>query len=216
MTLQELRAVLAELELHPSRKLGQNFLVDGNLRRWILGDAAPRAGELVIEIGPGLGALTEPLLAAGVDLIAIEFDRRLADYLARRLGGHPNLRLLAGDAVVTDYDALTADRTWRLIANLPYAISGPLLGRCAALANPPAAVHVLVQRELGERLAAEPATKAYGALSVRTQLAYTVERRRLVPPSVFWPQPEIESAIVCPGPVLHFWLLPCRCRGHPG
>ena len=191
-------SLLARLELHPSRKLGQNFLVDENCLEALVRVANPVAGERVLEIGPGAGALTERLLAAGCQVTAIEFDRRLHDYLAEHFADIPGLRLLQADACRVDYNALFPQEsgTFRCIANLPYSCASVLLAKLATLANPPSELHVLLQREMAERLIALPGSDAYGALTVRIAFRYQAKIARMVPAGVFFPQPEVDSAFV--------------------
>lgn len=204
MNASELGPLLQRLGVHPSRKLGQNFLVDGNTLRLIVQAAAPTPGELLVEVGPGTGTLTAALLAAGAEVIAIELDARLVAYLGETVGREPRCRLLHADACRVDYDALTDGRPWAVAANLPYAVSSVVLSRWLAAANRPTRLCLLLQLEMAERLAAAPRTKAYGGLSVRTQALYQVQVARRVPPTVFFPPPEVESALVlltpAPGP----------------
>ena len=204
MNTSELGPLLQRLGVHPSRKLGQNFLVDGNTLRLIVQAAAPVPGELLIEVGPGTGSLTAALLAAGAEVIAIELDARLAAYLAEAYAAEPCCTLLHADACRVDYDELAAGRPWAVAANLPYAVSSVVLSRWLAAANRPTRLCLLLQLEMAERLAAAPGTKAYGGLSVRTQALYRVQLARRVPPSVFFPPPEVDSALVlltpAPGP----------------
>lgn len=205
----ELRALLAALGVRPNRRLGQNFLVDGNLLAALLRTAQPQPGQDVLEVGPGTGILTERLLAAGCRVTAVEIDHRLAAYLGRRFGTEPRFRLVEGDACRTDYAALFGETPFRCISNLPYACSSPFLALLAGLASPPLDVHVLLQREVAERLAAAPGSPAYGVLTVRLQLRYAVRILRTVPAEVFWPAPQVGSAFVqlvrrpdpCPEPL---------------
>jgi 16S rRNA (adenine1518-N6/adenine1519-N6)-dimethyltransferase len=195
MNKKELVSALADLGMRPGRGLGQNFLTDGNLLDAIARINAPAPGENILEVGPGFGALTRRLLAAGAKVTAIEFDRRLAEYLRRHLACE-NLRLVEADACKVDYAELFPDGNFRAIANLPYSISSVFIARMLELENPPERMFFMLQREMGERLAALPGTKAYGALSVRVQFDYAVRIERIVPPEVFYPPPEVESALV--------------------
>jgi 16S rRNA (adenine1518-N6/adenine1519-N6)-dimethyltransferase len=193
---QELRDVLASLGVHPSRRLGQNFLVDTNLLDALVRDAGLRPGQRILEVGPGTGILTSRLLAAGCEVTAIELDHRLAGYLRQEFGQNPAFRLVAGDACRVDYGALLGAEPFRCIANLPYSCSSPFLAVMADLGHPPVDLHVLLQREMADRLVAKAGTPAYGALSVRLQLRYSVRVLRLVPAPVFWPPPAVASAFV--------------------
>lgn len=194
MKKSDLLPLLARLGVQPSRKLGQNFLVDSNLLAAIANSAELADGELVIEIGPGTGALTRHLIARGCRLIAIEFDARFAAYLSEEFAN--SATIVGEDAVRVDYDALTLGEPFSCIANLPYAASGPIIIRLLESENRPRQFHILLQREMAQRLAAPPGGKLYGALSVRVQALYTAQISRIVPPEVFWPPPEVESAVL--------------------
>lgn len=197
MKRKELFAVLEKLDMHPSKSLGQNFLVDENCLDALVRDAAPAAGEAVLEVGPGMGALTRRLLAAGCQVTAVEFDSRLAAYLREELGGEERLRLRQEDACKTDYDALFPPGTpYRCIANLPYSCASVILGRMTSAANPPRSLHVLLQKEMAERLAATPGTPQYGLLTVRLAFQYLPRVTRMVPRGVFFPPPEVDSAFL--------------------
>lgn len=209
-TAAELRDLLAGLGVHPSRKLGQNFMVDGNLLDAMVRDADPRPGQAILEVGPGTGVLTRRLLAAGCQVTAVELDHRLAAHLREHFRDAAGLRLIEGDACRTDYTALFGTQPYRCIANLPYSCSSVFLATMADLDNAPRDLHVLLQREMADRLGAGPGTPEYGALTVRLRLRYSVRFLRAVPPQVFWPAPEVASAYLrldlLPEP------LPAPCR----
>jgi len=196
MNKKELLKTLESMGMRPGRGLGQNFLLDGNLLDWIVRRGAPEPGKPVLEVGPGFGALTSRLLAAGAAVTAVEYDHRIADYLRKTYGENPSLKLVEKDACKVDYAALFPEGTpYRAIANLPYSISSVFIARMLELPNPPRSMVFMLQREMAERLAAECGTKAYGALSVRVQVRYDVKVAKIVPPSVFYPEPEVESAV---------------------
>ena len=188
MTLTEVRRLIAELDLRPSKALGQNFLIDGNILQIILREADVRRDETVIEIGPGLGMLTAELIDRAKHVVAIEKDPRLCGYLRRRF---PELELIEGDAVEAPLPQ--CDKT---VANLPYSISTPMLERFVEGDVKPRAIVVTLQREVAQRLAAQPRTKDYGALTLFTQLHYHVTVVHIVSPRCFFPAPQVESAIV--------------------
>lgn len=197
MKPSDIKRLLHQLDIKPSRKLGQNFLIDGNTLQLIVQAADPNPDRLTLEIGPGTGVLTEALLAAGCQhLLAIEYDARLAAYLRERFADEPRLRLIQDDACRVDYTALTEGVPYDCVANLPYAVSTVVIGTLLESANRPRRLCVLLQREMAERLAASPPGKIYGSLSVRAQACYDVEIVRIVPPTVFLPPPEVDSAIV--------------------
>jgi 16S rRNA (adenine1518-N6/adenine1519-N6)-dimethyltransferase len=188
VTLTDLRQLLRQLDLRPRRTWGQNFLVDGNILRILLEQADVRADEVVLEVGPGLGVLTEPLLDRARRVVAIEKDRRLCAYLRERF---PGLTLIEGDALQVSLPSFD-----KLVANLPYSIATPLLERVVELPRPPRAAIVMLQREVAERLTARPRSKAYGALTVLTQFRYDAHIAHLVAPGCFYPPPAVESAVV--------------------
>jgi 16S rRNA (adenine1518-N6/adenine1519-N6)-dimethyltransferase len=199
MTLTEIRAALDSRGLRPLKQLGQNFLHDQNLAKWLAGHAAAGLGEgaTVVEIGPGLGALTEWLLAKNLRVIALEKDRGLCVFLRERFAAE----ITAGKFELREGDALDLLPGLGLApavicGNLPYYISTPLLMECLKLPGLPARLFFLVQKEVGQRLASAPGSKAYGSLSVLVQTGYEVELARTLPGSVFYPPPEVESVAV--------------------
>ena len=197
MNKKELISALESLGMRPGRGLGQNFLLDANLLEWIVRNCGAQAGDNVLEVGPGFGALTEKMVAANFNVTAIEFDHRLAGYLRKKFAASPNFKLIEADACKVDFNELfPAGISYRAVANLPYAISSVFIARMLECVNPPQSMFFMLQKEMGERLAATPGTKAYGALSVRTQLLYDVAIDKIVPPQVFCPPPEVDSALV--------------------
>jgi 16S rRNA (adenine1518-N6/adenine1519-N6)-dimethyltransferase len=190
---------------HRARKrFGQNFLADPHYVRRIVDAVAPQPGDRIVEIGPGLAALTGELVARAGHVTAIEIDRDLASRL--RADYEPaSLTLHEADALVFDYAALGDDL--RVVGNLPYNISSPLLFRLAAHVTHLRDVHVMLQREVVARMAAAPATPDYGRLSVMLQVRFRVERLFVVPPGAFRPAPKVESAVAR--------LLPLRGEAPP-
>ena len=185
---------------HPNKVLGQNFLVDRNALEAIVDAAALPPGARVLEIGPGLGVLTEEMLRRGYAVTAIEKDPVLAERLAEALGNPPNLVVRAGDALDLIKEG-ACDGFPALVSNLPYQAGTRILleltggTRSCASAAPETAV-VLVQTEVAERLAAGPGSKARGLAGVWVQLDYDVQLVRAVKASCFWPRPEIGSTVV--------------------
>ncbi|MCK5803023.1 MAG: ribosomal RNA small subunit methyltransferase A [Lentisphaeria bacterium] len=196
MTKTELLVILDEIGVRPSRRMGQNFLVDTNMLDALVRAAAPAAGEHVLEVGPGTGVLTRRLLEAGCRVTAVELDHRLASYLRRDLEGAPGFRLIEEDACKVDYETLMGDAPYRCIANLPYACGTVFLAGMLTLANSPLDFHVLLQKEMAERIVAPSGTKTYGVFTVRVGLRYRAEIVRVVPAGVFYPPPDVASAFV--------------------
>lgn len=177
----------------PRRRFGQNFLVDDAVISAIVEAVAPQPGDLVVEIGPGLGALTRPLLQWLDHLHVIEIDR---DIVARLRATFPRERLTIheGDALEFDFAALGSGL--RVVGNLPYNISTPLLFHLAESAPAIRDIHVMLQKEVVERMIAAPSTSEYGRLSVMLQYRFEMEPVIAVPPAAFRPAPKVESAVV--------------------
>ena len=195
MNKKELLATLESFAMRPGKILGQNFLIDNNLLEFIVRTAGPEKGEIILEAGPGFGALTRPLLESGAEVYAIEFDRRLCEYLRDNIT-EPNFHLIEGDACRVDIASIIPKgKKFRAIANLPYSISSIFVARLLELPEPPEQMVFMLQKEMAERLAAAPNTKDYGSLSVRAQQLYNVKILRKVPPQVFHPRPQVDSAI---------------------
>jgi len=196
------KARLEALGFRPSRRLGQNFLLDENVARAIVRDAGVSEGDFVLEVGPGLGFLTGPLLDAGARVLAVEIDGRLAEVLRETLADRPNFELVHADALDGKHslaaavlERLPKSEPWRLVANLPYSVSAPLVAVLAGLEHPPEAMTALVQLEVAERFAASPGTSDWGPISARLQAAYEVTTGRPVGAGLFWPRPKVESAL---------------------
>src|SRR4051794_1677213 len=194
-------ALLAEHGISPSRALGQNFVVDPNTVRRIARLAGVGEGDRVVEIGAGLGSLTLALAATGATVTAVEIDRHLVPILRSVVAGAgagagDSVEVVEGDALRLDWGALLGDTTWTLVANLPYNVATPLV---ADLLDGVPAIRrmlVMVQREVGDRLAARAGGDAYGAVSVKVAYWATASVVGRVPPTVFVPQPRVESALV--------------------
>ena len=191
----EVRALLTQLDFHPSRVLGQNFLIDRNILNILLDAAELRPDDAVVEVGPGLGVLTAALLERVAAVTAVEKDNRLAPYLRARFANEPRLTLIHSDVLDCDLPALFPRPGGKLVANLPYAIAARLLVELTALPHPPALIVVTIQREVADRLAAAPATDDYGLLSILMQRHYAVATVKHISPSCFWPPPEVHSSI---------------------
>jgi len=186
---------LREFGIRPNRELGQNFLIDDNILR-LVGEAAELdPADVVLEIGGGLGVLSEFLAARVRALHVVEVDERLRPALEDATGGFARARLHFGDALTLDYAALVPPPD-KVVANLPYGIAATVVLKTLEELPDADLWVVMVQREVGERLAAAPGSKTYGATSVLAQLSCDVRLVRRVPASVFHPAPKVESAII--------------------
>ncbi|MGH9843802.1 MAG: 16S rRNA (adenine(1518)-N(6)/adenine(1519)-N(6))-dimethyltransferase RsmA [Blastocatellia bacterium] len=183
--------------MHAKRGLGQNFLVGSHYPQRIVGAVAPRPGETIIEIGPGRGALTKLLVESGVALIAIEFDSKLIPPLQEQFGRDANFRLIEADALAVEFcDVIEPAVRARVVANLPYNISTPILQRLIEQRRCISEMTLMLQREVVERVVAEPGGKEYGFLSVLTQFYCEADRLFDVPPGAFRPAPKVWSSVV--------------------
>ena len=195
LTRRDVLDLLARHDIRPSRARGQNFVVDPNTVRRIarLADVGP--GDRVVEVGAGLGSLTLALADTGAAVTAVEVDRRLLVALREVVAGR-DITVVEGDALRLDWNGLLGSTEWVLVANLPYNIATPLV---ATLLDEVPAIRrftVMVQREVAERLAAPAGSSAYGAVSVKVAYWATADVAARVPPTVFWPQPKVDSAVV--------------------
>lgn len=189
------------MQKHVARKrFGQNFLIDPQVIHDIVQAIAPRREDRLVEIGPGLGALTGPLLDRLDRLHVVEVDRDIVARLRQRFGAHAAGRLTihAGDALAFDFAALAeaGAGALRIVGNLPYNISTPLLFYLAAVAGSVQDMHFMLQKEVVARMAAAPATPDYGRLSVMLQYRFVVDPLFDVPPEAFDPAPRVDSAVV--------------------
>lgn len=188
-----IRELLRQLELRPSKALGQHFLHDPKIVRRIADLAGLTPDDLVVEIGPGLGFLTRELAAHAGKVIAIELDVRLADYLRRRFAS-TNVEIVHGDALMVDYAGLTGGRPYQVVANLPYSVATAIIERLLSDHHPPERLVVMVQREVAERLAARPPDMAL--LSVAAQFYATPRIAFRIGAGAFVPPPKVESAVI--------------------
>lgn len=202
-TLNEIKLLLAQQGIQPKKRFGQNFLHDGNQMRRIMAAAGVDVDDLVLEVGPGTGALTERLLETGARVIAIEVDSELEPILRQRLEPYEECVTLLIDDVLDGKHALNptlrrllAAHPFKLVANLPYNVASPLLVNLAIDFPKMRCAVVMVQKEVAHRLAAKPGGKEYGPLTVMIQALCEVDLVGTLPPSCFWPQPTIESAVI--------------------
>jgi 16S rRNA (adenine1518-N6/adenine1519-N6)-dimethyltransferase len=175
------------------RRLGQHFLSRKSVLEQIAETACPKPADIVVEIGPGKGALTSHLLARANRVVAIEVDQVLVQYLRSRFRDEPRLTLIEGDVLKTD---LAQWGPVTVVGNLPYYITSPIIEKTLALGDALIGAVFLVQKEVAERLTAHPHTRDYGFLSVQTQLASTPELVFSVPADAFHPRPKVDSAVV--------------------
>jgi 16S rRNA (adenine1518-N6/adenine1519-N6)-dimethyltransferase len=188
--------VSRQVEGHSARRrFGQNFLVSDGVIRKIVDAIAPQNGDTVVEIGPGLGALTEPLLERIAHLHVVEIDRDLIARLQQRFPPE-RLTIHQGDALEFDFGTLKGAGRLKIVGNLPYNISSPLLFHLVPFAPQVYDMHFMLQKEVVDRMVAEPGSKDFGRLSVMLQYRYHMERMFIVPPGAFNPPPKVDSAIV--------------------
>lgn len=201
----QLRQLLARAGIHPQRRLGQNFLIDGNVRDRIIEAAQLRPDDGVFEVGPGAGALTVALVKRCALVVAVEKDRGLLQVLADLVPPQAPLELIAGDALTIPWGETLRQAAARrglepgrllFIANLPYSITGLALGRLLAEERQFTGAVIMVQKEVGERLTAAPATKDYGSLTLLAQYHGHMEKLFTVAPGSFWPRPAVESMVL--------------------
>lgn len=191
-------AVLKRHGLYTRKALGQHFLVDDNVVGRIVDLAGVVAGEPVLEIGPGIGTLTDALLSAGAEVVAVEFDERLLPVLDSLREENGRLTVIRGDAVTIPLESLTtpAGSPRALIANLPYSVAATVVLRCFQQMPTLERAVVMVQAEVADRISADVGTKAYGSYTVKLALHAHVASRFAVPPGCFLPPPRVESAVV--------------------
>jgi 16S rRNA (adenine1518-N6/adenine1519-N6)-dimethyltransferase len=199
LTLTGTRELLARLGHSPKRFLGQNYLIDGNIVRKSVELGAVAPGDTVVEVGPGLGTLTSALLAAGAEVFAVEKDTTMAAHLRATLAvEHPGkLHLIEEDAVEHPIADLPPERAvaFKVVANLPYAISTPWMDAVLGGSLPQRMV-LMLQQEAAQRYVAQPGTKQFGAISIFIQSAFVTEPGHKVPATCFYPAPDVESYLL--------------------
>ncbi len=209
-TQNYLRSLFEARGIAPRRSLGQNFLVDLNIHDAIVKTAEVAQGDVILEIGPGTGALTALMASRGATVIAVEIDRAMVQLATEAVADYPNARVIEADALknkntlnpevleaVRSAVATAHARSFKLVANLPYQVATPIISNL--LVHPelcPSLMVVTIQREVADRLCAGPGSRAYGAVSVVASALAEVSIARALPPSVFWPRPKVDSAVV--------------------
>lgn len=197
LTPSATRSLLEELGHFPVRKWGQNFLVDPNIVEKSLQLASIRPGDQVVEVGPGLGCLSAALLAAGCTVFAVEIDKRLANYLRVKFIGQPRFHLYEGDAVdFPDAAKPQGDYAWKVVANLPYAISTPWLEQVLRLTVLPESLTLMLQREAAQRMSAPVGSKHFSAVTLFLQALYAVGSEHAVARQCFYPVPGVDSQLL--------------------
>ena len=199
-TLSEIRELLEARGIRPKHRFGQNFLHDHNQLRRIVEAAGVEPGDLVLEVGPGTGTLTEALLESGAEVICAEIDDDMAAIVGSRVGDR--IQLVHGDCLDRSRRLAPAllesigDRPFRMVANLPYQAATPLMMDLVLRRPNCLGQVVLIQKEVADRLAAGPGGRDYGPISIITALMGSIERVATIPPGCFWPAPKVTSAVV--------------------
>ena len=206
-TTSFLKRRFREVGLQPASRHGQNFLIDLNLQQLLVDSAELSPDDVVLEVGTGTGALTARIAPRVAAVVSVEIDRHLFQLASEELIDCENVTLLqqdvlknknqlASDVLESVRERLGDSQRFKLVANLPYNIATPLISNLLACQRPPLSMTVTIQKELAERILAKPSTKDYGHLSVWIQSQCQAECVRIMPPTVFWPRPKVESAIV--------------------
>ncbi|MBU4285768.1 MAG: ribosomal RNA small subunit methyltransferase A [Verrucomicrobia bacterium] len=194
--ISDVHAILAEWDIRPQKSLGQNFLIDANILGIMLDTAGITAGDEVLEIGTGLGVLTEPLARVARRVVTVEKDPRLWPLLKERLKAFPNVELICGDMLKVDHEELLRSGISKVVANLPYSVGSAILVNLVQAETPPAQLTVTLQQEVAARLTAKPGHKDFGLLTLWTKLRYDVAICKTVSPTCFYPAPGVSSTIL--------------------
>lgn len=195
MTGQEIRRRLEELGVVPNKQLGQNFLIDPNMAKWIVSCLDLEPEDAVVEVGPGVGSLTEHVVEVARRVILIEFDKKLAAGLRERYADHPKVEVHHADGAKFDGRSLFKHGPLKFLGNLPYSAGGAIMKNLLSRPHPYSRAVLMLQKEVIERLAAGPGSKDYGVLTLRTQVNWEVDIQRTVPPDAFHPRPRIDSSV---------------------
>lgn len=188
--------ILHRFKLRADKKLGQNFLIDESVVRRIVEAAELTPEDTVLEVGPGIGTLTQGLAESGASVVAVELDKRLLPVLDVTLEGYDNVRIVNGDILQVDIMEQVQKPDFKCCANLPYYITTPIIFAILEKRLPMERLVVMVQKEVAERMVAKPGSKDYGALSVAIQYFTEPEIAFIVPPSSFIPAPSVDSAVI--------------------
>ena len=188
--------ILNRFKLRADKKLGQNFLIDENVVRQIVEAAELSEADTVLEVGPGIGTLTQGLAESKAKVVAVELDTRLLPVLATTLEGYDNVRVVHGDILKVNIMEEVGAPEFKVCANLPYYITTPIIFALLEKRLPMERLVAMVQKEVAERMAAQPGGKEYGALSVAIQYYTETEIAFIVPPTSFIPAPAVDSAVI--------------------
>ena len=206
-TKHRIQQLLASAGIEPNKRLGQNFLIDLNLMRLLVDTANISADDIVLEVGCGTGSLTEALAQSAGKVIAVEIDKKLAEIAAEEVKAD-NVEIINADILetkstisLTVSDSIQSARKdmrgrFLLVSNLPYNIASPLMMDLITSSMPADAMYVTVQKEVAERMTAEPGDRHYGTLSIHMAATGDIKTERILKPTVFWPQPQVHSAMV--------------------
>ena len=187
---------MSEYYPRPRKALGQNFLTDQNITRKILQAAHVSETDTVLEVGPGRGALTDLLAERAGNLVAVEFDRELAAILKKRFADNSKVTIHEQDILKFDFSSISAENRFKVVANLPYNISTPVLFRFLEERHRISKIVVMLQKEVGERLSAQPDCSDYGVLTILFRQWFDVKREFLVSPGCFFPAPKVDSVVI--------------------
>lgn len=196
MNASQIHRVLDEFSVSPSRSLGQNFLIDENIARWIVSQLEIGPEDCIVEVGPGTGALTEHIAPLCRKLILVEFDARLADYQRKRWESDPHVEIHHADGATWDPRPLFAEQPVKFMGNLPYSAGGAILSNFLTAPCACSRAVVMLQKEFIDRILAKPGDEAYGLLSLRMQRDWIPRALRTVPPEAFSPRPKIDSTVM--------------------
>ncbi|MGJ8723137.1 MAG: 16S rRNA (adenine(1518)-N(6)/adenine(1519)-N(6))-dimethyltransferase RsmA [Roseibacillus sp.] len=196
MTLPELKVALDATGVIPSRKLGQNFLHDANVSRWIGEQLDPQPDDCIVEVGPGTGALSEHLVGKVRKLILVEYDQRLAEYLTAKFANEPSVEVYSEDGARFDLRPLWAEGKVKLLGNLPYSAGGAILRNFLKGPTPVERAVIMLQKEVIDRILAKPRTKAFGVLTLRMQSEWDSAPIKTIGPECFHPRPLIDSTVM--------------------
>lgn len=196
MKQSQIRDILSEHSVTPSKALGQNFLVDENIARWIVAQLEPQPDDCVVEVGPGAGSLTEHIAPLCRKLILVEYDARLAEYQRQRWAGSPHVEVHHADGASWDPRPLFAEQPVKFLGNLPYSAGGAILANFLTSPCACSRAVVMLQKELVERILSHPGDEPYGLLSLRVQMDWEGKLLKIVPPEAFSPRPKIDSAVM--------------------